>query len=447
MTGRLTGIAAAAFAGCAVLALAGCAGEDGLELPKLGDLNPFKEKQTPLPGRRIALTQEVPKVPGELADASVPISLPAIRTNDSWTQPGGDPNNAPGNLALPIFVKQVWTADGGTGSSNKGRVTASPVVDGGRVFTLDADGLVTAFPVGGGSAIWRAQLAPAGGVKGVGYGGGLAIDGGKLYGASGYGIIAAFDPATGARYWEKNVGGPVRTSPTAAGDRLFVVSSQGRFFCFNGADGTEMWAVRGLPQTASLITNASPAVDGDTVIAPYSSGDVVALRIADGSAVWTESLTRTKLNAQLNSLTDVARPAFDGGVVYAVSHSGKMVATQAKTGERLWSANIAGTQTPWVAGETVFVVDTSGQLLALSRRDGKVQWTTQLPNAKVWSGPTLAGGVLWLVSNKGKLIGIDAVTGKAGTEVALGDPVYIAPVVAGGKMFVFTDNAKLIALN
>ena len=153
------------------------------------------------------------------------------------------------------------------------------------------------------------------------------------------------------------------------------------------------------------------------------------------------------MSSQLDSLTDAARPAIDSGVVFAVGHSGRMVATQAKNGERLWSLNLAGTQTPWVAGETVFVVDTSGQLLALSRRDGKVQWTTQLPSAKVWSGPTLAGGSLWLASNKGLLVSVEAVTGKLSSQLELGDPVYIAPVVAQGKMYVFTDAAKLIALN
>lgn len=446
MPGRFAGSATAALMALAIAALAGCA-EGGPELPKLGDLNPFKEKQTPLPGRRIALTQGDAKVPGELADASTPIALPPVRANESWSQPGGDPNNAPGHLALSGAVKQTWSADGGTGSSNKGRVTASPVVADGRVYTLDADGQVSAFSASGGSAVWRTQLAPETGGKGNGYGGGLASDSGRLYGASGYGIVAAIDPATGKKLWEKNIGSPVRASPTAAGDRLYVVASQGRTFCFNGADGTELWAVRGLPQTASLMNNASPAVEGDLVVVPYSSGDLVALNVKDGAARWTENLTRTRQTSQMASLTDAARPAIDGGVVFAVGHSGRMVATQAKNGERLWSLNLAGTQTPWVAGETVFVVDTGGQLMALSRRDGKVQWTTQLPQAKVWSGPTLAGGSLWLTSNKGLMVTVDAVTGKLSSQLELGEAVYIAPVVAQGKMYVFTDAAKLIALN
>jgi outer membrane protein assembly factor BamB len=146
-------------------------------------------------------------------------------------------------------------------------------------------------------------------------------------------------------------------------------------------------------------------------------------------------------------MSDAARPAIDGDTVFAVGHGGRMVATQAKTGERLWSLNVPGTQTPWVAGDAVFVVDTSGQLMAITRRDGKVQWTAKLPDAATWSGPTLAGGALWLASSKGQLIGVDATTGRAGTPMDLGSAVYIAPVVAQGKMFVLTDTAKLIALN
>ena len=124
-----------------------------------------------------------------------------------------------------------------------------------------------------------------------------------------------------------------------------------------------------------------------------------------------------------------------------------MVAVQLRNGERLWSLNIAGIQAPWVAGETVFVVDTAGQLMALARRDGKVQWTTQLPAAKVWTGPTLAGGMLWLASSSGKLVGVEAVTGRLTATVDIGNPVFVAPVVAQGRMYVLTDNAKLIALN
>ena len=423
----------------------GCAG-DGPTLPKLGDLNPFKEKAQPLPGRRIPIVQTTDSITSNLAEANQPIVLPPQRANDTWAQPGGDANNAPGHLTLNGSVRQVWTQEAGEGSSKTGRVMASPIVYDGKVYTLDAEGKVTAFSLSGGK-VFQVPTVPENEAGGGGHGGGLAADNGRLYIANGYGVVAALDPGTGKVIWQKNLGAPVRAAPTASGDRLFVVTVQGRFFCLSGADGAELWAVRGLPQQASLMTSTSPAVDGDIVVVPYPSGDLMALKVSDGTPVWSENLARTRATSQMASMSDAARPAIDGGTVFAVGHSGRMIATNSKTGERLWSINVPGIQTPWVAGDTVYVVDTAGRVMALARGDGKTRWTANLPDSKTWSGPVLAGGTLWLASNKGRLIGVDAATGKVGSQLDLGNPVYIPPVVAQGRMFVLTDNAKLIALN
>lgn len=432
-------------AGCAAAVVAACAG-DGPTLPKITELNPFKSKAEVLPGRRIPVVQTTESITTNLAEADQPITLPPPQSNDAWPQSGGNASNALGHLALNGALQQTWSANAGEGSSKKGRVIASPIFADGRIYTLDAEGLVSAFSSTGGK-VFGVSTVPENENPAGGHGGGLAYEGGRLYVANGFGVVAALDPATGKAVWQKNLGAPVRAAPAVTGERLFITTVQGRVYALNGADGEELWNARGLPQSASLTTTTSPATDGNIVVVPFPSGDITAFNVTDGTPVWTESLTRTRQLSQLASLTDAARPAIDNGTVFAVGHSGRMVATQAKTGERLWSVNVPGTQEPWVAGDTIYVVDTGGQLLALARPDGKTRWATQLPDARTWSGPVLAGGTLWLVSNKGVLTGIDAATGKAASQLDLGDPVYIAPIVAQGRMFVLTDKAKLIALN
>ncbi|MDX2257831.1 MAG: PQQ-binding-like beta-propeller repeat protein [Hyphomicrobiaceae bacterium] len=443
------------------MSLAGCA--DSLpSLPKITELNPFAEKQQPLPGRRVPVFQSQERPLGELAAADQPITLPAPRLNTDWTQPGGDPGNAPGHLVGSPSPKQAWSVDAGTGSSKTGRVTASPIVFGGRVFTLDADGHVSAFSTSGGSSLWRTSLVPENEAKAGtglfsglttsssaqgGFGGGLAVDNGRLYAVSGFGKVAALDPSTGKAIWEKHLGSPVRAAPSAAGDRVFVITMEGRFYALAGPDGAEVWVARGLPQQASLVMNVSPAVSGDIVAVPYPSGDLMALKVADGTPAWSESLSRTRGGSQLTSLSDAATPVIDNGTVFAIGHAGRMVATSAATGERLWSLNIPGTNRPWVAGDTVFVVDTSGQLMALARTDGSIRWTTQLPGSKTWSGPTLAGGLLWLASGDGTLAGVDAATGRLAEQQEIGGGVFIPPVVAEGKLYVLRDDARLLAYN
>ena len=448
---------AGAQAGCAValavtcgLLLSGCAdslaGMSLPSLPKIQDINPFAEKEVPLPGRRISVIQQE-NLSSNLATVDKPIALPMVQQNDSWSQPGGVASNAPGHLALAASVKPVWSVDAGSGSSFYGKLTASPIVYDRKVLTLDAHGQVTAFEVASGSVVWRASTTPGSEKDQEGFGGGLAADSGRIYAATGFGQVIALDARSGNKLWEKNVDSPVRSSPTAAGERVFAVSTEGQLYCLSGSDGAELWTFRGMTARASLLFNASPAVDGSVVVVPYPSGDLVAVRASDGQAVWSESLSRTRTGSSLSAMSDAARPAIDGGVAFAIGHAGRMVATTLKTGERLWTLTVPGIQTPWVAGQTVFIVDTDAQLMAITRGDGKILWTTKLPGAKTWSGPVLAGGNLWLTSNKGQLLSVEANTGKVLTSQDLGTPIYIAPVVAGGRMFVFTDKARLIALN
>jgi outer membrane protein assembly factor BamB len=429
--------------GLAAIALAGCS--DGPSLPRLSDLNPFAEKEVPLPGKRIPVGLAENKVGVETGSVERRVDVPAPRSNEGWSQPGGGANNAPGHLALGSAVRTAWSADAGTGSSSYGRLTASPIVAEGKVFTLDTEGRLTAFSSSGSSA-WRTSLTPTGEKGYKGFGGGLAAEGGRVFAATGYGWVVAVDAGSGKKIWEKNLSSPMRASPTAANGKVVVVTADGIVYALSTADGQELWNYRGLPERSSILSNASPAIDGDIVVVPYPSGEIVALRISDGQPAWTDSLARTRTASSLSSMSDAARPVIDGGTVYAVGHAGRMIATSVRSGERLWSLNVPGIQAPYVAGDFVFVVDTGAQLLAIDRKQGKVAWSTTLASA-TWSGPVLAGGKLWLTSSKGQLAGVDAATGKVESQQDLGAPVYIAPVVAGGRMYVMTDKARLVALN
>jgi len=428
---------------------AGCSsGLGGLSLPNISDLNPFAKTKVALPGKRVAVMKKTDSLTDNIAPANQPIILPPQRANHDWSQPGGVASNAPGHLALVGAGKKAWSSNAGTGSSSDGKLTASPIASGGRIFTLDAEGQVYAFSSSNGARIWRTSLVPKNEDEEEGYGGGLAADNGHLYVATGFGTLVSLDPQTGKILWHKSLETPIRSSPTAAQGKIFVVTTDGRFFCLSGVDGTELWNYRGLSERASLLSNTSPAVSGDTVVVPYPSGDVIAINIATGRPQWRESVARSRSRASsLASLNDFARPVIADGVVYAVGHSGRMIATSQKTGKRLWSQSVSGTQQPWVAGENVYVVDKGGRLMALSRKSGDVLWVAKLPGGKTWSGPVLAGGQLWLASSKGNLASVDATTGRVTQTRDLGDPVYIAPIVADGRMYVLTDSADLVALN
>ncbi|MEO1264578.1 MAG: PQQ-binding-like beta-propeller repeat protein [Pseudomonadota bacterium] len=409
------------------------------------DLNPFAEPEKRLAGKRVpVMPSSTGSISQDLASADSPILLEAAASNTDWSQPRGSAANAPGHLVYEGSGRRAWRVSVGTGSTRRGKVTASPIVYGGRVFTMDSQALVTAVSVSGGGRVWRTQLVPEREGAGEGYGGGLAVDDGRLIVSTGFGTVAALDPAKGTKLWEVKLGVPVRAAPTATGGQIFIVASDGRVFSLSNADGTQLWTFQGLPQTTSLIVSPSPAVSGDIVTIPYPSGDLIALNVLDGTPVWSDSLASTRTSG-LGNMSDAASPVIAAGVVYAIGHSGRMIAADAKSGERLWSLSVPGIQAPSISNDTVFIVDTQGQAMAIAAREGKVRWTVKLPNASTWSGPTLASGKLWFASNKGQLASVDAKTGRVLSNGRVGTPVYVAPVVAGGQLYVLTDKAELIA--
>ena len=422
------------------VSLAGCGGS-------LSSLkNPFAKKEEILPGERIAvITDQTISV--DPAEAGKPIQLPQPQANETWSQPGGTPSNNPGHLALNCEVRKLWSADAGTGSSSSGRLSAVPLVAGGKVFTLDAGGRVSAFSSASGARIWAVSVTPDNEKSKEGFGGGLAMDGGHLYAATGYGTVIGIDPSNGSILWTKRIGKPIRSSPTAAGGKIYFVSTDNTLYALSDSDGQQLWTARGLPETATLLSNVSPAVSGSIVIAPFPAGDVAAFEVGSGKGTWSDSLLHSTDTTAAGILGDPARPVIDRGVVFAVSHGGKMIAVSESSGERLWTRNLASTQMPWVAGDAVYVVDVAGKLIALSRADGKVRWTADLPASSRWNGPVLAGGKLWLISNEGLLVGADARSGQILSQVDLGTTVFVSPVVAEGRMYILADNAELIALN
>ena len=435
------------------LPLAGCSSDaeesTGPTLPSLSDLNPFATAKATLPGTRVAVMTTEDQVNSHMEGSTGSLALPPPVQSAEWATPGGTAGNAPGHLAFAGSLQTLWSADAGAGSSAAAKLVAAPIVHQGRVYVFDAASHVSAFAAAGGARAWSVKSTPDGETETKAFGGGIAAESGRVFAVTGFGTAVALDAATGAKLWEKKLSAPFHSAPTVADGRVFATNIDGQVFCLSSGNGSVLWTYHGVPQqTAALLTSARPAVSGNAVIIPFTSGDIVALKVDSGAQLWVDSLNGAHASATIASLSDPASPVSDGGNVYAVSRSGRMISSNEASGARSWSMNLNGVDTPWVAGDAIYVVDLTGRLVALNRVDGSVRWAAKLPgNAKVWNGPVLAGGKLWLTSSKGALIGVDPGTGQTTAQHEMGTPVYIAPIVADGHMFVLTDKAGLVALN
>ncbi len=435
-----------------LLGLAGCG--------SVNELFKGESDGPPLEGKRETVIVQTDPLEKDESLAGGAVQIPGAHGNADWAQPGGVPSNAPGHLSAGTSLQKVWRVNAGSGSSSHGRLTASPIIYQGRIYVLDTRARVSAFNARSGGKRWSVAPGPKGESSSSGFGGGLAADGGRLFATTGFGTAVALDPQSGARVWTKKLSSPVRAAPAALNGKVYFVTTDNWLFALNASDGEVAWDFRRYAESAGVLGSPSPAIAAGKVVAPYSSGEIIAFNAADGKPAWADSFSRTQRLSPVARLGAISgRPVIDGNLVFAISHSGRMGAVNLKTGQRVWARNIGGTETPWVAGNTVFVVSLQGVVYALTRDNGKVRWYTDLnkkpegakkrkskKSPPSWSGPVLAGGRLILVSSDGQLAALSPTSGQVIGRRGLGGRYLIPPVVAGGMVYLLSNAAHLIAL-
>jgi outer membrane protein assembly factor BamB len=409
----------------------------------------------PLPGQRIAILAYERGLRADPAIADVVVRLPEPYVNADWSQPGGSAAHAMYHLSLSASPRQVWSADVGQGSGDVAQLLAQPLAVGDTVYAMDSGSLVSAFSADDGSRRWQVDLEDEDEDDGF-FGGGIAFEGDRIFVATGFARVFALDAKTGETLWIHKAPSPIRGAPVVSDGRVFVITLDNQMLVLNVATGERLWNHVGVQETAGLLGSASPAVARNTVVVPYSSGEVLALLTDDGRTVWSETLSAVR---QLDPLADIAQvrglPVIDRDLVLAISHAGRMMAVDLRQGVRAWQVDIGGVQMPWAAGDFIYLVTNDGQVVCLQRRDGRIRWVTPLPRFADpeaqedpirWRGPVLAGDRLILAGSHGEVISVSPYDGKALGAISLGDGVAVAPVVANNSLYLLTDGGQLIAL-
>ena len=415
-------------------------------------------------GQRISVLEFEQSLSPSAALSGRDFFLPGPQAVTAWTQPGGTSENLVEHVIAAPNFQIAWKRGVGSGSAHVGNVMAPIVAADGKIFVLDGESTVSAVSADTGAILWKANVKNADRDRNGGFGGGVAVGGGKVFVSSGYRSMTALDANTGAVVWTQQVDAPIHGAPTVSGNRVFVVDVDSQLFAFDANTGAQDWTYRGIAEPARVMRASSPAVSGTTVVAPFASGQLVALSALNGQAVWEETLSRTSRTSALSEVRDVAgRPVISRGMVYGVSHSGVMSALDLRSGQPKWQLPVTGVNAPLPVGDAVFVVSKSGQLITANRDTGQIYWTRELNEGRErreggfltfgrrtlrpqWSGPLLASNRLVMVNSFGEAVAFDPKTGVAQTTLKLGAPAYIAPAAYNGALYVLTDNGQLICI-
>ncbi len=235
---------------------------------------------------------------------------------------------------------------------------------------------------------------------------------GTIYTMDALSVITAFDAERGRVQWRVDLepddeddgyfGGGIAFD----GDRIYVTTGFARIFALEAESGAVIWN-----QRVSAPIRAAPAVASGRVFAVTLDNQTIALAADDGRRLWTHSGIQ-----EITSLVGGASPAVSGSTVVVPYSSGEIFGLLAETGRPLWSHNLA----------SVTRADPLGDL------------------AQIRGAPVIDRGVVFAISNSGRMVAIDLRQGVRAWEAEVGGVEM--PWVGGDFIFVVTNNAQVIAL-
>jgi outer membrane protein assembly factor BamB len=274
---------------------------------------------------------------------------------------------------------------------------ATPTLDGGRVYSLGATGILNALDAMSGRVLWSRDAAAAAGAAVPIWGfSGSPIVGDGLVIVALAGTLAAFDLVTGVPRWHTGSGDSY-SSPhpvTIAGvPQVLLVSSTGTASVAT-ADGKPLWS-HAWPAGGAVIVQPAVMPEGDLLFGSTSGFHRVAsTRAADGWNV-AERWTSNGLKPYFNDFVVHKGYAygFDGAILAAVN---------LQDGMRAWKGGRYGQgQLVLLPDQDVLLVlSEEGELVLVGATPERFMEIARAPGitGKTWNHPVVIGDLL-LVRN------------------------------------------------
>jgi outer membrane protein assembly factor BamB len=356
--------------------------------------------------------------------------------------------------------KRVWERPAGAGFSG-------PVVAGGRVVVFQRVGgeeVVECLEAATGQPVWRVG-AKTDYVDDFGFDEGPRstplVAGGRAYTLGAAGRLACLNFENGQTVWERNVIADyqvpkgffgVATSPILEGDRLIVNvgGKEAGVVAFDAGTGKEVWRATRDPASYSSPTAATLA--GKRTVVFLTREGLVGLDPADG-AVRFQRHWRARLHASVNAAT----PLVAGNEVF--------VSASYSTGAGLFEVTAEGLREVWANDRSLSShyntpVQRGGYLYGIDgRQEGGaaelrcVEWKT---GKVVWSKEefgcatlTLVDGNVLALNERGELLLIEATPAgyrEKARAAVLGNPCRAAPALADGRLYA-RDGKKVVCLD
>ncbi len=404
----------------------------------------------------------------EDAPKTEPILITTPKDSMLWQNPGGDLGPGDDHYAMDIPFDEEWSTKVSHGGKDS-RILTLPVSDGDFLYVLSALGEVHKLDLKTGNKVWVKTITASGRRTGM-LGGGLCMDGDKIFAGTGEGEAFCLNKDTGEVIWEKSLSAPMRGQPMAAGDKVFFVTIDNRIAALDMEKGETLWTHGGIEESTALLGGGYVQLAYNSVIVPYSSGEVFGLDQDSGHPLWVQSLSSLSTLSHYSRIPQIkAQPVADRHKAYLSSHGGVFMAVDLGSGMPVWTRQLGSSETPVQGSNVLFTLTNDGRVVCLMKETGKVKWIRKLPKMELkfqddelpdletmdvsqdatgsltWHSPLLVNYNLFVFGSDGTVLSFNPTTGSLRSSFKLKHNYPIGAIIVNGKMIVVTQTGQIMA--
>jgi outer membrane protein assembly factor BamB len=360
----------------------------------------------------------------------------------SWFDGDDDEELEPTKLfkiEAKIEVDKLWSVKLGKGAEYL-RVALQPASDGNLVFAASRDGNVLAIDPASGKTTWRTELE-------IELSAGPGVGEGIVVVAAANGYLIALDAGSGDELWRADISGESLARPLIEDGVVVALTIDNRLRGVSAFDGTERWIVEKTTPSLTMRGSAPPVLAGNTVVAGFDNGRLVAVNLTEGDELWDTMVSPPTGRSDLERLADVdGQISVVGQDIYASGYHGAIASIAVESGQMLWAREVSSYEGVAADWNNLYTVDEEGVVIALTRRTGDESWRNTMlirrePTVPVPYQTTVVVGDL-----DGYVHFFSNFDGDPVARVRPGSSaVAVAPVVVGDRLLVQGDDGKLTA--
>ena len=367
------------------------------------------------------------------------LCLLLVQACKSWGNPEpGDP--APlVDFDATVKVKKIWSTGVGDGMGKEG-ISMPPMFANGVIYAADEKGQLTAVGAEKGNKIWTIKTKQA-------FSGGPAVGESLLVMGTLDGTVLAFDAADGSERWSARVSSEVLAVPGISENIVVVRCIDGRVFGFDATTGTRVWIYDSRVPLLTLRGNTNILLRGSTVFVGYADGTVAALKVADGTVIWSQSVVSPDGRTELERLADVGiQMVIVASDLIVSSYKKRIASLAADSGRLLWFKEISSFTGVQVDRTNLAVSDSGGDLWLLDRRNGSTLWKIDQLTNRGLTLPAFYGDLVVVGDKEGYLHWINISDGAFVAREREGSKGFAgAPLTVGTTLYVLTSKGTLSA--